>query len=118
MHVRLKIFNSASLAKRRRALADERRVRRNIDVAAPTGNGVEESERLAIFRLLPFWIKINSKLDLIGDLFTYGMVVNFENDLRSGHHQLSGIGTHDLALLTDRPFHEETACACNTRCGA
>src|SRR5262245_41734425 len=36
------------------------------------------------------------------------MVVDFKNDLGSRQHQLSGIGTHDLALLSDSPFHEET----------
>ena len=36
------------------------------------------------------------------------MVVQFKNNLGTGQHQLSAIRPHDLALLSDRPFHEQS----------
>jgi hypothetical protein len=34
--------------------------------------------------------------------------VDLEDDTRAGQHQLSAVGPHDLALLADCPFHEQT----------
>src|SRR5207247_4610777 len=66
-------------------------------------------QRPALLQLLARRIEVNSNVDVIGDLFADGVVVHFENDLRTRQHQLAAVGTHDFALLSNSPFHEQSA---------
>ena len=63
-------------------------------------------QSLAVLRLLTLGIEIDAELHVIGDLFTHSMVMHLENNLGSGQHELSAVRAHDLALLSDGPFHE------------
>src|SRR4029453_6174909 len=58
-------------------------------------------------RLLAFRVEVDAELDVVGDLLAGRGVVNVPDELRTGEQQLAGVGAHDLALLADRPFHEE-----------
>ena len=58
---------------------------------APPAMLLERGEHLAILRLLAFRIEVDAELDLIGDLFTDRVIVDLEDDLRSGQHQLAAV---------------------------
>jgi hypothetical protein len=103
MHVRLEALDAPRLLHDEEALSALDRVRRNVDAA-----GAHEVQDLTELWLLAFRVEVDPELDVVGDLLAGRGVVNVPDELRTGQQQLAGVGAHDLALLADRPFHEES----------
>ena len=98
------------LLQRDEALGRRHLVRRDVERAGArrAGEGVEQREHLAVLRLLPLRVEPDAELGVRGDLLADGVIVHLPRDLRAGQHQPTGVGTHLVAVLADRPFHEET----------
>ena len=87
-------------------LRDRDGVRRDIE-RPPTGRA-HEVKHLSMLRLLALRIEVDAELDMVRDLFARPRVVDVEHDLRIRQHQLAATRPHQLALLADGPFHEQT----------
>ena len=60
-----------------------------------------------MLRLLPLRVEVEPQLHRVGDLLTCRRVVDVPHDARPGLDQLAAVLAHDLALLADRPLHEQ-----------
>src|SRR5215831_15281125 len=76
VHMRLKVFDTSRLAHQMKVLADECGVRGDVNVRTTPGDAAEQTQSLAVFRLLSLWIKVNRQFDIVRDLLADGVIVD------------------------------------------
>ncbi len=115
VHVRLEVFNAAGAAHHVEVLRDADRVRRDVEGAVAALDAAVERQRGAEFRRLALRVEVDAQLHVVGDVLAAVAVVDVPADLRSGQHQLAGVGAQHFALLVDGPFHEQAGARIGVR---
>ena len=103
MHVRLKVLEARRLLQHHEPFVLRDRVRRDIQRPAQTGEG---REVCAVLRLLPFRVQPDAELNCAGDFLADRVDVLVPRDFRAGQEELPGIGSIEVELLANRPFHQ------------
>ena len=102
------------------ALSDPRRVRTDVDVAVAARDGAEGGEDLAVL-VLAFRVEVDAELDVVGDLFAGGRVVDVPQDLGSGSISFPLFGRASSPCFPTAHSHEESRTDLSgvcTGCGA
>ena len=107
VHVRLVVLDAAVLLQHVEVLGRGDGVGGNREVVAAALDGRPRRQHLPVLRLLPLGIEVQPELGGVGDLLADGRVVDVPHDGRAGLDELAAALAHDLALLADRPLHQD-----------
>ena len=116
VQVRLEVLDAPVLPHHVEVLGDDDRVRRDLEIAVAALDAAETGQHLPVLWLLPLRVEVEAELHGVGDRFADRVIVDVPDDARTGLDQLAAVRPHDLALLADRPFHQQPGT--DVGCGA